>query len=80
MASLATDKCLGHVQDAKAAEKAAKKAKAAAKEADRKAQEKAGPSDKKKKAKDEAEAKKVYPVRPVSAVITSVGLCRKRCV
>ena len=47
------------VQDAKAAEKAAKKAKAAAKEADRKAQESAGPSDKKKKAKDEAEAKRV---------------------
>lgn len=46
-------------QDAKAAEKAAKKAKAAAKEAGRRAQESAGPSDKKQKAKDEAEAKKV---------------------
>ena len=47
------------MQDAKAAEKAAKKAKAAAKEADRKAQKDTGPSDKKKKAKDEADAKKV---------------------
>ena len=47
------------VQDAKAAEKAAKKAKAAAKEAERKAQKDAGPSEKKKKAKDEADAKKV---------------------
>ena len=47
------------LQDAKAAEKAAKKAKAAAKEAERKAQKDAGPSEKKKKAKDEADAKKV---------------------
>ena len=46
-------------QDAKAAEKAAKKAKAAAKEAERKAQSKAGPTDKKIKAKEEADAKKV---------------------
>ena len=46
-------------QDAKAAEKAAKKAKAAAKEVERKAQENAGPTDKKKKAKEEADAKKV---------------------
>lgn len=50
---------VGGVQDAKAAEKAAKKAKAAAKEADRKAQKDTGPSDKKKKAKDETDAKKV---------------------
>ena len=47
------------LQDAKTAEKAAKKAKAAAKEAERKAQKEIGPSDKKKKAKDEANAKKV---------------------
>ena len=47
------------MQDAKAAEKAAKKAKAAAKEAERKAQKDAGPSEKKLKAKDEADAKKV---------------------
>ncbi len=47
------------MQDAKAAEKAVKKAKAAAKEAERKAQKDAGPSEKKKKAKDEADAKKV---------------------
>lgn len=50
------------MQDAKAAEKAAKKAKAAAKEAERKAQKDAGPSEKKKKAKDEADAKKVSVV------------------
>ncbi|KAL3156713.1 hypothetical protein ABBQ38_000987 [Trebouxia sp. C0009 RCD-2024] len=47
-------------KDAKAAEKAAKKAKAAAKKTERDAQEAAGPSDKKQKAKDEAEAKKVH--------------------
>lgn len=47
------------IQDAKAAEKAAKKAKAAAKEVERKAQQNAGPTDKKKKAKEEADAKKV---------------------
>jgi len=54
-----TDDWFTGLQDAKAAEKAAKKAKAAAKEAERKAQKDAGPSEKKLKAKDEADAKKV---------------------
>ncbi|DBB14039.1 TPA: hypothetical protein ACH3X3_001004 [Trebouxia sp. C0006] len=56
-------------KDAKAAEKAAKKAKAAAKEAERKAQKDAGPSEKKKKAKDEADAKKAKDAAEVKELI-----------
>ena len=57
-------------QDAKAAEKAAKKAKAAAKEAERKAQANAGPTDKKIKAKEEADAKKVHtPALLIASVV-----------
>ena len=57
----------GCLQDAKAAEKAAKKAKAAAKQTEREAKKAAGPTDKQQKAKDEAEAKKVHNTRTLCA-------------
>ena len=63
--SLVHSWCHWLLQDAKAAEKAAKKAKAAAKKIERDAQEAAGPTDKQQKAKDEAEAKKVHNTRTV---------------
>ena len=57
------------MQDAKAAEKAAAKAKAALKAAEREAKKNAGETDKQKKAKADAEAKKVgAPCRQASSL------------
>lgn len=59
------------LQDAKAAEKAAKKAKAAEKAAVRDAKKDAGETDKQKKAKADAEAKKVTTLPAVGPLYTS---------